>query len=68
MLKWALIFAAFTAIAWLFGFTGIAVGAAAIAKILFLVFLTFFALVVALAILGIGVVSQLSNSPNRSDQ
>ena len=39
MLKWALIFAVVAIIAGLFGFTGIAAGAAAIAKFLFVVFL-----------------------------
>jgi uncharacterized membrane protein YtjA (UPF0391 family) len=39
MLKWALIFAVIALVAGLFGFTGIAAGAAAIAKFLFVVFL-----------------------------
>ncbi len=39
MLKWALIFAIISIIAAVFGFTGIAVGAAAIAKTLFFIFL-----------------------------
>jgi uncharacterized membrane protein YtjA (UPF0391 family) len=39
MLKWALIFAVIALVAGLLGFTGIAAGAAAIAKFLFVVFL-----------------------------
>jgi uncharacterized membrane protein YtjA (UPF0391 family) len=39
MLKWALIFAVIALIAGALGFTGIAAGAAAIAKFLFVVFL-----------------------------
>lgn len=48
MLKWALIFFVISLVAGLFGFTGIAAGAADIAKILFFVcvalFLVFFLL------------------------
>ena len=42
MLKWALIFLVISLVAALFGFTGIAVGAAAIAKVLFGIFLVLF--------------------------
>ena len=42
MLKWALIFFLVSVVAGLFGFTGIAVGAAEISKILFFVFLVLF--------------------------
>lgn len=68
MLKWALILAAAAGLAWLFGFTGIAVATAGFAKILFLIFLALFALVVALALLGAGAVSELNEFPQRSDQ
>ncbi len=44
MLRWALIFFIVAIIAALFGFTGLAVGAAAIARILFWVFLVLFLL------------------------
>lgn len=53
MLKWALIFAVIAVIAGVFGFTGVAAGAATIAKILFGVFVALFLGVVALALLGI---------------
>lgn len=43
MLRWALIFFVLSLIAALFGFGGIAAGAAGIAKILFFVFLVVFA-------------------------
>lgn len=38
MLKWALIFALVSMVAALFGFTGLAAGAADIAKVLFFIF------------------------------
>jgi uncharacterized membrane protein YtjA (UPF0391 family) len=50
MLKWALIFLIIAGIAALFGFGGIAAGAADIAKILFYIFI---ALVVIFFLLGI---------------
>lgn len=50
MLKWALFFAVISLIAGLFGFTGVAHGAADIAKILFFVFVM---LCVAFVVLGI---------------
>jgi uncharacterized membrane protein YtjA (UPF0391 family) len=43
MLYYAAVFLAIALVAALFGFTGIAVGAAEIAKILFLIFLVLFA-------------------------
>lgn len=42
MLKWALFFFIISLIAALFGFTGIAAGAAAIAKVLFFIFVVIF--------------------------
>lgn len=42
MLKWALIFFVISIVAGLMGFTGIAVGAAAIAKVLFFITITLF--------------------------
>lgn len=52
LLKWALIFLVIAGVAALFGFTGIAEGAADIAKVLFFIFL---AIVVVLGILGLTV-------------
>ena len=49
MLKWTLIFFVIAIIASIFGFTGIAAGAASIAKVIFFIFL---ALVVISLILG----------------
>jgi len=50
MLKWALIFALISIVAGIFGFTGIAVGAAEIAKILFFVAVTLFAVFLLLGL------------------
>jgi uncharacterized membrane protein YtjA (UPF0391 family) len=50
MLKWALIFFLISIVAGLFGFTGLARGAATIAKILFFLFLIIFIIVLILAI------------------
>ena len=50
LLKWALIFGVIAIIAALFGFGGIAEGAADIAKVLFFIFL---AVVVILVLLGV---------------
>lgn len=52
MLKWAIIFAIISIIAAVFGFGGVASGAATIAKILFFVFLVICLLFVAAALLG----------------
>ena len=53
MLRWALIFLVISLIAALFGFTGISVAAAGIAKVLFFLFIVitviFFALAIAAA-------------------
>ena len=49
LLKWALAFLVIAGIAALFGFTGIAEGAADIAKVLFAVFLVIFAILGLLA-------------------
>ena len=46
LLKWAAIFFVIALIAAAFGFTGIATGAASIAKILFFLFLAIFAVLV----------------------
>jgi uncharacterized membrane protein YtjA (UPF0391 family) len=53
MLKWALIFAVVSLIAGVLGFTGVAAGAASIAKLLFFVCVTIFVVLLALALLGI---------------
>jgi uncharacterized membrane protein YtjA (UPF0391 family) len=52
LLKWAVFFLVFAAIAALFGFGGLAQGSADIAKVLFFVFVVVFALI---GILGVTV-------------
>lgn len=52
MLKWALFFLIISIIAGLFGFTGLAVGAAAIAKILFGIFLFIFLIFLVLGLVA----------------
>jgi uncharacterized membrane protein YtjA (UPF0391 family) len=46
MLKWAAIFFVIAIVAALFGFTGIATGAASIAKVLFFIFIVLFLLTI----------------------
>ena len=53
MLKWALIFFMVSAIAGIFGFTGIAVGAAEISKILFFVFLVLFSIFLVAGLMAV---------------
>lgn len=50
MLKWALLFFIVSLIAGLFGFTGIAAGAAAAAKILFYIAVVFFVVFLLLGV------------------
>jgi uncharacterized membrane protein YtjA (UPF0391 family) len=50
MLRWALIFLVISLIAALFGFTGIAVAAAGIAKVLFFLFIVITVILFALVI------------------
>ena len=50
MLRWALIFLVISLVAALFGFTGIAVAAAGIAKVLFFIFIVITVLLFALVI------------------
>lgn len=50
MLRWALLFFIISIIAALFGFTGIAAGAAAIAKILFFIFIAICAVFLVLGL------------------
>jgi uncharacterized membrane protein YtjA (UPF0391 family) len=50
MFKWALIFLLFSLVAGVLGFTGIAAGAAAIAKVLFFVGLFLFVVFVVLGV------------------
>ena len=57
MLKWALIFFLISIVAGLFGFTGLARGAATIAKILFAAFLVIALIFLILALIGIGAVA-----------
>ena len=56
MLRWALIFAIIAIVAGLLGFTGVAAGFAAAAKILFYIFL---GLVVVFILLGVTVAKKL---------
>jgi uncharacterized membrane protein YtjA (UPF0391 family) len=56
MLKWAGIFFVVALVAAIFGFSGIAAGAASIAKVLFFVFLS---LVVIFTILGVTVYKKI---------
>jgi uncharacterized membrane protein YtjA (UPF0391 family) len=56
MLRWALIFALIAIVAGLLGFTGIAAGAAAIAKTIFFIFL---GLVVVFLLLGVTLARKL---------
>jgi uncharacterized membrane protein YtjA (UPF0391 family) len=57
MLKLAIIFAVVSLIAGLFGFSGIAAGAAGIAKVLFFICITIFVVLLALALFGISLFS-----------
>jgi uncharacterized membrane protein YtjA (UPF0391 family) len=52
MLKWAIIFFLISLVAALFGFTGIAAGAQAIAKFLFFVFVVLFLIVLVFGVLA----------------
>ncbi len=52
MLKWALVFFIVSLVAALFGFTGIASGAAAIAKILFYIALALFVVFLILGVMA----------------
>ncbi len=53
MLKWALIFFLVSVVAGVFGFTGIAVGAAEISKILFFIFLVLFSIFLVAGLLAV---------------
>ncbi|ARU06051.1 DUF1328 domain-containing protein [Comamonas serinivorans] len=57
MLKWAIIFAVISLVAGLFGFGGIASGAASIAKTLFFIFVAIAVIFLVLSLLGIGAVA-----------
>jgi uncharacterized membrane protein YtjA (UPF0391 family) len=57
MLKWALIFLVISIVAGALGFSGIAQGAATIAKVLFGLFLILFILVLIMILTGINVFS-----------
>lgn len=57
MIKWALIFAVIAIVAGVFGFTDIAAGSAAIAKILFFIAIAIF---VILLVIGVFVGKKLS--------
>jgi uncharacterized membrane protein YtjA (UPF0391 family) len=56
MLRWALIFAVIAIVAGLLGFTGVAAGAAAIAKVLCYIFL---GLVVVFLVLGVTIARKI---------
>jgi uncharacterized membrane protein YtjA (UPF0391 family) len=53
MLKWALIFFIISLVAGVFGFTGIATGAAAVAKILFYIAVALFVLFLVLGLMAV---------------
>jgi uncharacterized membrane protein YtjA (UPF0391 family) len=53
MLKWALIFFIVSLVAGVFGFTGIATGAAAVAKILFYIAVALFLLFLVLGLMAV---------------
>jgi len=53
MLKWALIFFIISLLAGVFGFTGIASGAAAVAKILFYIAVALFVLFLVLGLIAL---------------
>ena len=57
MLKWAVIFLVISLVAGAFGFTGLARGAASIAKLFFLIFLIIALLFFVLLFLGVGAVA-----------
>jgi uncharacterized membrane protein YtjA (UPF0391 family) len=57
MLKWALIFFIISLIAGVFGFTGIASGAAAMAKILFYIAVALFLLFLVLGLIALKAVT-----------
>lgn len=52
MLTWAIVFFLISVVAGVFGFTGIAVGAQAIARILFVIFLVLFLIVLIFGVLA----------------
>jgi uncharacterized membrane protein YtjA (UPF0391 family) len=56
MLKWALIFFIISLIAGVFGFTGIASGAAAVSKILFYIAVALFLLFLVLGLIAVNAV------------
>ncbi|HSJ81956.1 MAG TPA: DUF1328 family protein [Thiobacillus sp.] len=53
MLKWALIFFIISLVAGVFGFTGVATGAAAVAKILFYIAVALFLLFLVLGLIAL---------------
>jgi uncharacterized membrane protein YtjA (UPF0391 family) len=57
MLEWAIIFLVIALVAGALGFTGIARGAATIAKVIFFIFLAIFVVMLILAILGISLIA-----------
>lgn len=58
MLKWALIFALAAVVAGMLGFTGIAAGAASIAKLLFIAFAIVCGVFLLLAVLGVKAITK----------
>ena len=57
LLQWALIAFVIAAIAGLFGFTGVAQGAASVGRLLFGLFLVVAAILLVLALLGISILA-----------
>ena len=62
MIKWAIIFAIIAVVAGLLGFSGIASGAASIAKVLFGLAVVIFLVLIALAIFGINALGSYVHS------
>lgn len=66
MLTWAFVFFGIALIAALFGFTGIAIAADGIAKILFFIFLVVFVVTLLLGLFGMQPPAPLGNSGSRA--
>jgi len=63
LLGWALVFLVISLVAALFGFTGIAAGAAVIARVLFGIFLIIFLVLLLLALFGAAAVGGVEPEP-----
>jgi uncharacterized membrane protein YtjA (UPF0391 family) len=59
MLKWSFVFFIIAVIAGIFGFTGVATGAMAIAKVLFWIFISLFLLTLILGLIGWNIITNM---------